>query len=149
MFRLFLISLLFSGFVSAGMDNVGLVYAGDGGDAGTISIRNNTDRRLRVTYSGYGCDGYAFSLISVCGYGYLEPQEISWWDYGWGVTTTWVNVGDDETPDDMHPCSDSSIYYDSYCYSDHRVVDTDAREVDDCTFSKRSHHDYVLVCKRR
>lgn len=65
-------------------------------------------------------------MTGVCGYGTLAPDQVSHWDYGWGVTTTWVNIGDDETPESLHPCDIGSIYFDQYCYFDHWVVSANA-----------------------
>lgn len=119
------------------------------GAAGTISVRNSTDMTLRVTYSGLGCDAIGFGMGWVCGYGILKPDQISHWDYGWGVTTTWINIGDDATPDSLHPCDDASIYYDKYCYLDHKVVSTNARKTDNCVFTKKSIRHYDLTCARQ
>lgn len=117
------------------------------GAAGTISVRNSSDLTLKVTYSGLGCDGYAWGFLSVCGYGILEPDQISHWDYGWGVTTTWINIGDNDSPNqDEHPCSEDSVFYDLLCYIDHQVVKTKAYKTDNCNFTHKGGN--KLICAR-
>lgn len=121
-----------------------------GGSAGTISVRNDTTKTLRVTYSGLGCDGIGFGLASVCAWGILEPNQISHHDYGWGVTTTWINIAGNSSPGPASACGLASNMptYRDYCFIDHQVVDTDANETDDCAFTNDNGAN-KLTCKRK
>lgn len=121
-----------------------------GGAAGTISVRNSTDKTLLVTYSGLGCDGAGFGLGLVCGYGVLEPDQISHWDYGWGVTTTWINIAGNGYSKTTSACGNATNMpsYKNYCFIDHHVVSTDAHETDDCIFTNDNAVN-KLTCKRK
>ena len=122
------------------------------GDGGAIRVVNDTSTRLNVTFSGDGCFRLYNELTAVCGAGVLNAHSVMRYDYGWGVATTWLNVGNLPPGQlaDPHPCSVG--YMDSKrpkaCIFDHLVVHTDAGETDVCVITKPKNLSYNINCYR-
>lgn len=122
------------------------------GDGGAIRVVNDTSTRLDVTFSGDGCFRLYNELTAVCGAGVMNAHSVLRHDYGWGVWTTWLNVGNFPPGQlkDPHPCSPG--YMDSKrpkkCIFDHMVVDTDAGETDVCIITRPKNLAYHINCYR-
>ena len=123
------------------------------GDGGAIRVVNDTSTRIDVTFSGYGCFRAYNELTAVCGAGVMNEHSVMRYDYGWGVTKTWLNVGNFPPGQlrDPHPCSVGYMDSDQRpkaCIFDHVVVDTDAGETDVCTITRPKNRAYHINCYR-
>lgn len=80
-----------------------------------IRLVNTTPHALLVTFSGVGCFGIELGLTLVCESGTIPAigNTTFQYNYNWGVTKTWVNIGihpahwggDQWT----HPCTRESL----------------------------------------
>ena len=101
------------------------------GAGGTITIMNNSDHDVYITWSGAGCAGSTWGLTLVCEKAKFTryiPYQRQTYKYNGGVTETWVNVATDlqhtDKPiGDIHPCSVMSDMKDA-CVFDHKDVTT-------------------------
>lgn len=120
-----------------------------GGAGGIIKIINNSDYDVHATWSGTGCTKVAEGLSLVCATGTIASGNESTYGYNWGVSTTWLNIGNELGTDGTHPCSPlASEFLAKGCIFDHRDVDTKADDVSTCTISGMiARRNYEMSCR--
>ena len=121
-----------------------------GGAGGIIEVANKTPSNLYVTWSGVGCMGVGEGLSLVCRTGTIPSGGNQTYEYDWGVTATWINVGTHIGDGDTHPCSPlASTSLARSCLYDHFDVSTKAHKVDLCTILYLKESGYHINCKRQ
>ncbi|SFV88470.1 hypothetical protein MNB_SUP05-SYMBIONT-5-646 [hydrothermal vent metagenome] len=121
-----------------------------GGAGGIIKVVNETEGNLYVTWSGVGCTGITEGLGLVCAIGTTRPANSQIYEYDWGVTTTWLNIGIAMGMVDTHACSPiAGAFLAKSCIFNHFVVDTKAYKVDRCTVTHSKTNGYHMKCERQ
>ena len=115
------------------------------GAGGAITFINETEEEMHVIWQGAGCGGIVADMLFVCERHFVPKHESRNYQYNWGVTATWMNVGLHNQY--THPCVDGKLKNDD-CKFAHFKVDTKAWKTDLCTMKKLKSGEYSLTCKR-